>query len=265
MDDLLSTLTCPITYELIEDPIQLPCCGKSVSREALVQALDFRRICPLCRANLDNFDARNAPPNRDLISIIESIRSKTQEKKEIIPIKEHQWHGSVEWIDNDNVSVGQLNLTIERSHFKTNKVLFVAVVDNSGSMSGSPWNQVQTALIHILNLTATKLQSVETRIIMYNSGATLLAPMTDPSQLNNSIDDIKRIRAGGGTNFLAAYQTLYNLIQDYQNNHREEFSTVSVAFLTDGQDNGDKSILTRSLQTIFEPFVDSFRIVVHWI
>lgn len=49
-------------------------------------------------------------------------------------------------------------------------------------MSGSSWNQVQTALIHILNLTTTKLQSVETRIIMYNSGATLLAPMTDPSQ-----------------------------------------------------------------------------------
>lgn len=34
MDDLLSTLACPISYELIEDPIQLLCCGKSISREA---------------------------------------------------------------------------------------------------------------------------------------------------------------------------------------------------------------------------------------
>ena len=266
MNDILDTLTCPITLELIEDPVQLPCCGKSVSRAALIQALEFRDVCPLCRSNLSDFDASQAPPNRDLISIIESIQKKneeTEKKKNIMPIKEHQWGGNVEWINNENPSVGRLNLEIKRSHFKTNKVLFVAIVDNSGSMSGSPWRQVQTALTHILSLTATKIQSVETRIITYNSTATLLPMMNDPSELNNSIQSIQMISACGGTQFLAAYQKLYDLLDDIKNNRRDEFSSVSIAFLTDGQDNGDKSTLTNALKHIFEPFNDVFRIIVH--
>ena len=104
MNDILDTLTCPITLELIEDPVQLPCCGKSVSRAALIQALEFRDVCPLCRSNLSDFDASQAPPNRDLISIIESIQKKneeTEKKKNIMPIKEHQWGGNVEWINNE--------------------------------------------------------------------------------------------------------------------------------------------------------------------
>ncbi|OHT10611.1 hypothetical protein TRFO_20016 [Tritrichomonas foetus] len=268
MDQILDNLRCPITYDIIEDPVQVPCCGKSVSRNGLKQALNFRRECPLCRHDLSDFDVDNAPTNRDLASVIESLNQNQNNNNnsntdQNVVLHEHQWSSDIEWIDNKNPTIGRLSVNIKRSHFKTKRTLFVAIVDNSYSMNGLPWNQVKTALVHILGLSANKFQSVETRIIVYNSTASLLSEMKDPSQLNTAINSVKRINADGGTNFLSAYQELSNLLNNIKNNRLEEFSTVSVAFLTDGQDNYDKGTLTEALKHIFVPFQDCFKIIVH--
>lgn len=259
MDQLLDTVICPITLDIIKDPVQLPCCGKSVSRAPLIAAYRYRQSCPMCRANLTDFDPVTAPTNRTLASLIESMNKAPEPQ---VVLKEHQWSGNIEWIDPKKPSIGRLSLNIARSHFTTKKSIFIAIVDNSGSMSGSPWRQVQTALVHILGLTAVKTATVETRIITYNSYATLLQPMQDPSQLETAKSQILGISAGGGTNFLSAYQELSNLLETYQDKSAS-ISSISVAFLTDGQAQNDKSTLTEALTHIFDPFKEKFNIIVH--
>ena len=41
-------LICPITHMLLEDPVQLPCCGRAISREPLLKWLENKPVCPLC-------------------------------------------------------------------------------------------------------------------------------------------------------------------------------------------------------------------------
>jgi ankyrin repeat protein/uncharacterized protein YegL len=258
-EDILQTLTCPITLDLIEDPVQVPCCGKSVSRTPLAIALQFRAVCPLCRSDLSTFDVAGAPPNRTLASIVERFHESPAAQN---GPKEHQWSGQIDWLRATGPAIGRLNLSLARSHFSTKRTLFVAIVDKSGSMAGSPWRQVQTALVHILGLTSVKMAAVETRIITYSSTADLLPPMSDPSQLPLATSQIAGISAGGGTNFLCAYQKLADLLESMRE-RASSFSSVSIAFLTDGQAQDDKSTLTAALSRIFVPFAGLFRVIVH--
>ena len=258
MENILETLTCPITLEIIEDPVQLPCCGKSVSRIPLKEALNIIKSCPLCRKDLSNFDIDNAPTNRTLSSIVESIKLSHTHKV----VKDHQWLSNFEWIDQKKPYIGKLSLNIIRSNFITKKSIFIAVVDKSGSMSGTPINQVKTALEHIIGLTSLKVSSIETRIILYSSTAYCLPIMNDKSMLDNLLNTIKTINAGGGTNFLAAYDKISDNLESLRED-ADNIASVSIAFLTDGQAQNDKSQLTFALNKIFEPYKKLFKIIVH--
>ena len=44
MEEIINTLTYPITLDIIEDPVQLPCCGKSVSRIPLKNVFKVIKI-----------------------------------------------------------------------------------------------------------------------------------------------------------------------------------------------------------------------------
>lgn len=68
-------MTCPITQELLSDPVVVPCCTKAFSRVALIQALYNKRECPMCRGALDMFDASTAPKNRVLAELVEQLRN----------------------------------------------------------------------------------------------------------------------------------------------------------------------------------------------
>ena len=80
MESILESLECPITLNIIEDPVQLPCCGKSVSRIPLKDALTRNKICPLCRQDLTNFDIDRAPTNRTLSDVVESFKNSESNK-----------------------------------------------------------------------------------------------------------------------------------------------------------------------------------------
>ena len=80
MESILESLECPITLDIIKDPVQLPCCGKSVSRLPLKDALTRNKICPLCRQDLANFDIDRAPTNRTLSDVVESFKSSESNK-----------------------------------------------------------------------------------------------------------------------------------------------------------------------------------------
>jgi len=71
--NIRSDLQCPITGELLNDPITVPCCGKAFSRAALVEWMTHRSVCPLCNHDLDQFDAVNACRNTNLAGLVESF------------------------------------------------------------------------------------------------------------------------------------------------------------------------------------------------
>ena len=129
-------------------------------------------------------------------------------------------------------------------------------------MSGKPIEQVKTALEHIIGLTSLKVSSIETRIILYSSTATCLHLMNDKSILDFLINEIKKIKGNGGTNFLAAYDKISDNLESLRED-AENIDSVSIAFLTDGQAQNDKSQLTYALGQIFEPYKKLFKIIVH--
>jgi U-box domain len=72
---LRQELSCPITHELLQDPVTLPCCGKACSRGALITALSFRPTCPLCRADVSalNYNVHTTPRNRVIQAVVDSV------------------------------------------------------------------------------------------------------------------------------------------------------------------------------------------------
>eukprot|EP01084_Bolivina_argentea_P232975 392509_1 len=86
-DKILEELTCPITFELFEDPISVPCCGKTFSRKALCDCfrnqINNRNTCPLCNGDLSSFDPNTAPSNKNILSFVEMIQSQRQLKEQL--------------------------------------------------------------------------------------------------------------------------------------------------------------------------------------
>jgi hypothetical protein len=74
--NIAEELICPITLNLLEDPITVPCCGRSYSRQSLIQCFDLNiRLCPTCRKNLVDFNPRTAPKNIAISHIIDIIKN----------------------------------------------------------------------------------------------------------------------------------------------------------------------------------------------
>jgi hypothetical protein len=75
-NDIAEELICPITLDLLEDPITVPCCGRSYSRQSLIHCFDLNmRLCPTCRKNLADFNPRTAPKNIAISHIINIIKT----------------------------------------------------------------------------------------------------------------------------------------------------------------------------------------------
>lgn len=233
MNNIVNDLTCPITLELFEDPVSVPCCGKACSREALVQHLNIASRCPLCNHDLSGFDARSATKNVLLAGLVETLQN---------PINaDHRWSACLIPI-KDGESKAELCLKLTDSKFNIRPSLFIAILDGSGSMSGKPMNQVRTALRHITELSKIN-DNVKLVMIQYGSGA---QEIIDHTQYCNM----------GGTNFLGAFRALDDVLKRYVCSDDLEqpnnVSMVDVAFLTDGEDttgSGNERLL-QNLRTI---------------
>ena len=81
---------------------------------------------------------------------------------------------------------------------------FVVVVDRSGSMQGTPWRQVQQALIKMLELTRSD-EKIKVRALAYNYDSAFLTLTGDAKMDKRTIEEI---RATGSTNFVAVFQDL---------------------------------------------------------
>ena len=88
------------------------------------------------------------------------------------------------------------------------KAEIIVVVDKSGSMQGTPWRQVQSALNKMLDITRGVNNC---QAIAYNQGAEIIPLSGSKSKDKLLIDSI---RAGGSTNFVAVFKQLEKLFQD---------------------------------------------------
>ncbi|KAF4137339.1 Zinc-finger of the MIZ type in Nse subunit [Phytophthora infestans] len=69
LDEQEAALTCPISYELFENPVVTECCGKTFSREALTEVLRWNPHCPMCRAPVVRTHS-----SRDVANLVEIYR-----------------------------------------------------------------------------------------------------------------------------------------------------------------------------------------------
>lgn len=70
-------MECPITHELFEDPVLIPCCGNSFERDAISLWLENHVTCPMCRHPIPGFEPLIEPANMALLRICDEHRSTT--------------------------------------------------------------------------------------------------------------------------------------------------------------------------------------------
>jgi len=129
------------------------------------------------------------------------------------------------------------------------KAEIIVVVDKSGSMQGTPWTQVQSSLIKMLDITRDVSNC---RAITYNQAAEQISLSGIRTK---DKDHINSIRSGGSTNFVAVFKELETIFKD----KKEDSSIPYYIFLmTDGHDtcNSPAGIVTAKehLQAEIERF-----------
>ena len=230
-DDLL----CPITQDWLDvtdGPICTPCCGRAFNRSSLLLSKQINYgifYCPICRVDIDNFDIENAPKNINLANIIETVR-KTKVIEKIDP-KNIIWLAKAfTYDDDDEYNSETVGAIIEiSSSFSAcdKKTLLIPVIDKSGSMSGSPMNQVNYSVDRFIQTTKQSKKLI-TELVLYNDSYNIVH--TNNKQL---------IVAEGGTSFVSAFKGVMEIINKYKMN--ENIMDIIIVFLTDGQDGSGVS------------------------
>lgn len=122
---------------------------------------------------------------------------------------------------------------LEERKMEDQKAEIIVVVDKSGSMGGTPWKQVQSALIKMLDITRGVNNC---KAIAYNQCAETLNLSESRSKDKTMINSI---RASGSTNFVAVFEALGKIFK----NEKKKNSTVPhyIFMMTDGEDTCNKT------------------------
>eukprot|EP01155_Anaeramoeba_flamelloides_P022369 Anaeramoba_flamelloidesa601_143.p1 GENE.a601_143~~a601_143.p1 ORF type:complete len:377 (+),score=134.77 a601_143:68-1198(+) len=119
-----------------------------------------------------------------------------------------------------------------KKEFKSKRYIYF-LLDTSGSMSGVNLRRAKEAILKLL-LSIWSKKNIQPVLITYNSKAELIQLPTDIMIAQQVVNSIK---AGGSTNFRAAFKLLTIQIMKQP----ETISDLFVLFFTDGQDNHDKT------------------------
>lgn len=231
-------LICPITKDLLHDPITLPCCGRAISRTPLQHYLtNYDTMCPVCRHDLNDFDANTAPRAINIAYIIEELNNQipAEHTKPNEPNKPNEPKFTAKLYPINDPSyrtkVAKLEIKSTEILFKT---LIIPVIDISGSMSNSPINQAKYSLTRIVDLTFQNPSNI-TSIVCYNDNYNIINIDTMNSSELHYKTLVNNLQAGGGTSFSAAFKGICEII----NKHKDQsnISNIVVIFLTDGEDS----------------------------
>lgn len=229
-------LTCPISLELLNDPITVPCCGRAFSRQHLIQAWNINPVCPICRVPSHRFDPNVAPRSVNLEYLIQKIINPVliPEIKEVLP-NHPIWKATITPIRSNNPrsrsKIGKLTITNTNPGF-VQKTLLIPTVDESGSMSGHPNVQTKYSLHRIVDATfGTK--HLMTHILKYSDRAKSYRIDTTQS-IATYTAMIDGPMIGGGTSFTSAFNEIVKIIKDVD---RSVIDNIIIIFLTDGEDS----------------------------
>merc|ERR1711874_363475 len=134
---------------------------------------------------------------------------------------------------------------------KTPEAEFIVVVDRSGSMGGTPWAQVQQALVQMIRMTKQD-GNIKMRALAYNSDTTEVQLTGDEETDKRTIQGF---RASGSTSFVSTFNRLGEIFSDEK---QDPSKTYFVFFMTDGNDtcSNARQIMAEKekLQTQIEKF-----------
>ncbi|ARF10152.1 ankyrin repeat protein [Hokovirus HKV1] len=242
-------LICPITLTLLQDPINLPCCGNVISRLPLKEYFNTlpNSKCPLCRKNLDNFNVDLAPKVVNIASMIDILNQNDKQndkqndnKNNNLPKDSLNFTGKLYPIKENSYKtrIGKLEIKCDNVLFKT---LIIPVIDISGSMSGNPLTQAKYSLNRIIDLTYQNLSNI-TNIVTYNDNYNIIDINTSSAEIHYKTI-INNLVATGGTSFTSAFKGICSVIDKHKD--EQEISNIVIVFLTDGEDSrlrGDKRL-----------------------
>jgi hypothetical protein len=230
-------ITCIFSGEYMDDPITTPNCGHTFSRQHL---LDYKNVkgddfdCPICRIDLTDFDIENAPKNIVIANIIDAMKIDGSSPPIIKLDNPILWSANLyqlKNLDNEKTDVSCIEINTNIS-LNQNKCLLIPVIDRSGSMAGSPMNQVNYSMKRVIDTTKASSNLITT-IITYDDTYEIMDIHTASKNA---------ITARGGTNFRCAFNGLYEVLKKYKDD--PFICSAIIIFLTDGQDcSGDKTQL----------------------
>lgn len=242
-------LRCPITWDYLDDPVTLPCCGRSFSRQPLRSIFEEQDDprCPMCQAPSEVSQVDALPRSISLSYLVEDARRRGS----VLPAETRPTQGTegiytaiLKKITNHLRPLGLLTIDSKTGR---NRTLLIPVADRSGSMGGAPTEQVQYSLQRVVDLTFQNRHLV-TSIIHYDDSASTLNILPDSFNADHYKEKIRNINARGGTYFRTAFAEIIRSIE--QNKQDPLISSVCVVFLTDGQDScADRTSLVEELRT----------------
>lgn len=252
----MEDLSCPITMDLLENPITLPCCGRAVSKIPMKQWVEMHSTCPLCRTDLAEDQIDNIPVSVNLAYLVESAKKNNSPNIEFQAKPSDQNNKlklEIYRLSNANIAdkkvIGQLSVSSSNAA-SSFKHLLLVVVDKSGSMSGNPTENVKYSLTKLIDATY-KHQHLLTNIIYYNDRASSIE-IDRKLSIASYQQGINSLVAGGGTSFSAAFNEISNVCK--KNSTNPSISAISIIFLTDGEDSSigqkDRPRLVSDLKTM---------------
>lgn len=280
MEPLPRELECPITMEVLEDPVTAPCCGRTFSREALHTWWTSSPRCPMCNGNLSKVNINKLPKNIAMAHMIDEYNRKSRASTAqngavaaspapsavarpavqvapaapVIP-REVTWKAKLHKItgygrsvigcldispanDSAGSSSQQIPNALSSSAAASSAVtpfkkLVIPVVDESGSMSGSPTTQVRYSLARIVDLVFAT-PHLMAHVVCYSDQAHSFKIDTTRT-VEQNMTYVQRVGRGGGTSFATAFKETLKVCREYQDD--PTISSIEILFLTDGEDS----------------------------
>ena len=257
----IQDLICPITLELFTDPINVPCCGKVIDRQALITNFSCGNFkCPMCNLEFpDIFDPITAVKNVIISGLVETY---IKQKNEPTELPKHRWSSHLTSIlnpkDNSPIGVGELSINIYDSKFNPFPCIYILVCDASGSMGGGPFKQVESALVHIFALSQNN-NAIKPVIVVYESTARIININLAVQSQEEINQIIKTLYTGGGTNFRSAFSKIKDVLEHYNN---DPISSATIMFLTDGESGENREKLIENYKEMIQSYTN-FPITTH--